>query len=163
MADAAAPGQSAEAGTPAQSPEEEASARGMDIFGEEALDWSSSGLPPNFVCVKCDEECPIKDLSASGARKTATKLPNNPVELICNNTYKGLAKRWKKEKQLKPWYDNLSPDESIEFYRKHKRIAQKAGGSQRGQKRNFQVDVVQQERNVTGTEKRRRVLWRPFS
>lgn len=42
----------------------------------------------HLICVRCWEKCHVSALGKSVARASAMK---NPVELICANTYKGIA------------------------------------------------------------------------
>lgn len=107
-----------------------------------------------FTCSKCGEKCPA---SALGERQRSN-IPKNPVETVCANNYKGLAKRWRKNPKLRVWWEQLDEASKREWFGKHKRLSEQ----QPGLKRDFETVLASTTEIAGGTEKRRRVLWKPF-
>lgn len=108
-----------------------------------------------LVCARCGETCDISALGASGSRG---EVPKNPVELICANTYKSIAKSWRKNAKLKAWFQSLGESERKAWYCKHKRLAER----QPNLKRDFETEITTSTEIATGDEKRRRFHWKPW-
>jgi len=71
-------------------------------------------------------------------------------------SYKSISDRWAKNRQLRVWFQNMSPQEQIDWYRKQQGVAA-------GKKRRFdEVTYADSTETSTGNEKKKRYHMMPW-
>ena len=101
----------------------------------------------SFLCRRCNWRKPLVEMSKT--RKD---------ECIRDGaSYKSIADRWSKQRQLKTWFDNQSPEERITWYRKQQETA-------KGDKRKFDnVDYEDKTSAIAYERAQREEMMIPFS
>ena len=88
-----------------------------------------------YNCGKCDMQVEFGELCPSSKTFVRQGKTTNSyiVDVLCSKAYKSLQRRWKKQRRLQTWFDDMTTDERIEWYRtckklnKKMRLAAKAG------------------------------------
>ena len=73
----------------------------------------------SFNCRKCKVDKPIGEMDK-----------NKPGQCARDTlSYKSISDRWAKNRQLRVWFQNMSPQEQIDWYRKQQGVAAGKNGA----------------------------------
>ena len=81
---------------------------------------NAPAVPQTFLCSAEDAECPADQICAQDRAKFLRGKPKALTCVVCMKTYKELTRRWKREKKLKAWYQTMSKEKKVAWYRNHK-------------------------------------------
>lgn len=107
-----------------------------------------------FECSRCMEACSNADLAPACKRggKTSQSCWR------CLAAYKGLTRRWRKNRKLQTWFQQKTAGEKAEWYKQHK--TSMAG--QRNDKGRRIIEVHMESFQEKKHSAKRRIHWKPF-